>query len=236
VNIVLFEAGEVGRPLPISDRRAVHILQVLRRKPGDSFDAGLIDGPRGKATLLSAGDDALELAFAWGEAPPPLDPITLIIGLPRPQSARKVLQEATSLGVSAMLFVRTEKGDPGYARSNLWRTGEWRRHLIAGAEQAFKTRLPAVTWDQSLAAAVEAQAGGCRLALDNYESGVSLAEASLAAPVVLAVGPERGWSAGERQLLRAGGFELVHLGQRVLRVETACVAAIAVVKARLGLL
>jgi RsmE family RNA methyltransferase len=54
--------------------------------------------------------------------------------------------------------------------------------------------------------------------------------------VVLALGPERGWSASERDLLRAEGFQLVHLGERVLRVETACVAAIAVVKAKLSLL
>jgi len=52
----------------------------------------------------------------------------------------------------------------------------------------------------------------------------------------VAIGPERGWSARERDLLRARGFELVHLGPRVLRTETACVAAVAVVKSRLGLL
>jgi RsmE family RNA methyltransferase len=60
-----------------------------------------------------------------------------------------------------------------------------------------------------------------------------MAPAGLRFPLALAFGPERGWSAGERQLLRAQGFELAHLGTRVLRTETAVVAALALAKAAL---
>jgi RsmE family RNA methyltransferase len=142
VNIILFEPAETSQPLPLDDRRARHVREVLRFGAGDTFDAGLIDGPRGKATIREIGAAGLRLEFAWGEEPPRLDPITLIIGLPRPQTVRKVLEEATALGVEAMHFVVTERGEPGYARSKLWTTDEWRRHLIEGAAQAFTTRLP----------------------------------------------------------------------------------------------
>jgi RsmE family RNA methyltransferase len=237
VNIVLFEPGELALPLPRSDRRAVHILTVLRRQVGDSFDAGVIDGPRGKATVVAVDESALTLAFEWGEAPPPLDPIGLVVGLPRPQTARKLLQEATALGVAAIDFVATERGERGYGGSRLWSTGEWRRHLIAGAEQAFTTRLPRVSHDQTLAEALAGlTADSCRLALDNYEAATPLSRASVAKPLVLAIGPERGWSAAERDLLREQAFSLVHLGERVLRTETACVAALALAKGRLGLI
>jgi RsmE family RNA methyltransferase len=236
MNIVLFDLDEAGRPLPRSDRRAVHVLDVLRRLPGDGFDAGLIDGPRGKATVVAIGDDAIELSFAWGELPPPCDPMTLIAGLPRPQTARRVLQDATTLGVSAIHFVATERGDPNYRRSQLWSSGEWRRHLIAGAAQAFTTRLPAVTWTQDLAGALSVtEAGGSRVALDNYEGTARLSSLDLTTPVTIAVGPERGWSAAERDLLRDRGFALADLGERVLRTETACVAALTLVRAGLGL-
>jgi len=236
VNLVLFEPAEVERPLPRADRRAVHTLEVLRRRPGDELDVGLVEGPRGKATLVSVTEDTLVLRFHWGEPPPPLDPIRLLIGLPRPQTARKVLEEATALGVAAIDFVETERADPNYARSSLWRTDEWRRHLIAGAEQAFTTRLPAVRWSLTLAAGLTGlPETACRLALDNYEAPISLSVVPIVAPVVLAVGPERGWSTGDRSLLREHGFSFVHLGERVLRTETACVAAIALVRAGLGL-
>jgi 16S rRNA (uracil1498-N3)-methyltransferase len=182
-------------------------------------------------------DDALLLSFEPGEEPPLLDVITLIVGMPRPQTARKVLEEATSLGVASMHFVRTERGEPGYAMSKLWTTGEWRRHLVEGAQQAFATRLPVVTFDRDLRGAVDARnAGGCRLALDNYESPERLGAIEVGLPVVLALGPERGWSPSERDLLRAEGFRFVHLGDRVLRVETAVVSAVTLVRARLGLM
>jgi 16S rRNA (uracil1498-N3)-methyltransferase len=237
MNIVLFEATETSQPLPRSDRRAQHVINVLRCGPGDTFDAGLIDGSRGKATLVSIGAESLELDFAWGEAPPPLDPITLIVGLPRPQTSRKILVEATALGVAAMHFVRTERGDAGYPRSKLWITEEWRRHLVDGAAQAFSTRLPLLTSGRLLSDVLdELPPDACRLALDNYEPTSALSGIAIEAPVTLALGPERGWSSKERDLLRQAGFELVHLGERVLRVETACVATVAVVKAKLGLL
>jgi len=234
VNIVLFEPAETEQPLPRADRRAEHLLNVLRRGVGDIFDAGLIDGPRGKAIIRAVKEDALYVDFAWGEAPPALDPITLIVGLPRPQTARKVLEEATALGVEAVHFVTTLRGEASFARSKLWTTDEWRRRLIDGASQAFSTRLPQVTSGRSLLDVLaELQRDAGRLALDNYEAASSLSCAELQPPVVLALGPERGWEAAERDQLRAAGFDLVHLGERVLRVETACVAAVALVKAKL---
>lgn len=236
MNIVLFEPGETRELLPRSDPRIQHLLTVLRCGVGDSFDAGLIDGPRGKATVLAIDDAALRLDFSWGAEPPPLDPITLIVGLPRPQTVRKILNEATALGVGAMHFVTSSRGEASYARSKLWTTDEWRSQLIAGAAQAFTTRLPHVTAGRPLTEVLDGLSdGSSRLALDNYEASESLSAATVSTPVVLALGPERGWSAAERDLLRDNGFELVHLGERVLRVETACVAALALVKARLGL-
>ncbi len=238
MNLILFEAGELARPLPRSDRRAVHVLDVLHRGAGDTFDAGLVNGPRGKATVTAITADALTLAFAWGPPPPPRAGLALVLGLPRPQTARDILRDATTLGATALHFVRTEKSDPGYAQSTLWSSGEWRRHVLAGAEQAFDPALPAVTHAQPLASVLTTlPPGGTRLALDNYESALPLGEVSAVAdPVTLAIGAERGWSAGERAALRAHGFTLVHLGPRVLRTETAVTAALALVRAKLGLM
>ena len=240
VNLILFESVETVSPLPRTDPRAAHILEVLRRRVGDTLDCGLIDGPRGKATLAAVSADALTLAFTWDAAlPPPPAPITLILGLPRPQTARDLLRELTALGVAALHFVTTEKGEPGYAQSTLWSSGEWRRHLRDGAQQAFDTRLPTVTHGHALADVLAAiPAVATRLLLDNYESPAPLGQLSLSSanPVVLALGSERGWSARERDAFRAQGFAFVHLGPRVLRAETAAIAALTLVRAKLGLL
>lgn len=237
MNIILFHPSEVELPLPRQDLRAGHILGVLRRRPGDTFDAGVINGPRGRGTLVAVSPEAITLSFAWTEVPPPPDPLHLLIGLPRPQTARDILRDATALGVASLHFVRTAKGESSYAHSKLWQSGEWERHLVAGAEQAFCTRLPRVSHGHSLSSALAGlPSGSTRLALDNYEAPAALATCDLPPPqpVVLALGAERGWSAAERDLLRAAGFTPVHLGRRVLRTETACIAAVTLLKSRLG--
>ncbi len=213
-------------------------MDILRLQPGATFEAGLINGPKGVATIHDISSESLTLTFDWGALPPPLLAIRLIMGLPRPQTARDVLREGASLGVQSIDFVPTEKSDPGYSRSSLWRTNQWEELLLAGAAQANSTRIPTVSQGNSLVATVAGlSAGGSRIALDNYESTAALAKIALSPrlPVVLAIGAERGWSPGERDHLRSHGFELANLGPRILRTETACIAAITLLKARLDL-
>lgn len=237
MNIILFRPHEVELPLPRHDPRAGHILEVLRRRPGDTFDAGLINGPRGRGTLVAVEKELLLITYAWGESPPAPSPLTLMIGLPRPQTARDILRDATTLGVAALHFICTDKGEPSYARSKLWQGGAWERHVITGAEQAFCTRLPEVTHGRALGEVLAGlPAGSARIALDNYEAPTPLGTCNLLGykSAVLALGAERGWSEAERARLRSAGFAFAHLGPRVLRTETACVAAITLIKARLG--
>jgi len=236
LNLILFSREEANGSLPRSDRRAEHILEVLRIGEGGSFDVGLINGPRGKATLRELGPCTLTLDFSWREEPAPLAPVDLVIGLPRPQTARKILLEACSLGVRSMSFVLSDRGEPGYAQSTLWSSDEWERLLIAGAEQAFCTRLPRIIHGVRLSECLQAlPESAARIALDNYEGSSRMGDPSpLTPPVVLALGSERGWSDGERELLRKHGFSLVHLGPRVLRTETAVIASVALALGRLG--
>ncbi len=241
MNLVLFRPEECTRALPVDDPRARHITEVLRRQPGEAFDCGQINGPRGRGRLTARDTQGLHLDFTWQEETPPrLAPLTLLVGLPRPQTARKILGEATTLGLARLVFFQSERGEPSYADSTLWTSGEVARLLIAAAEQAFCTRLPEVerigSLEAGLAAALARETPATRVALDHYEAAVALGEAPLAGlPAMLAVGSERGWSAAERERLRAAGFTLAHLGTRVLRTETACTAGIAVLKTRLGL-
>ncbi len=236
MNIVLFEPAEITMPLPPQDPRAVHVQKVLRRSVGDEFDVGLIDGPRGKAQIRSATDAGYSLEFSWSlpHAAPP--PTTVIIGLPRPQTARDILRDATTLGATGLHFVSTTRSDPNYSASSLWQSGEWRRRIVVGAAQAFATHVPSVTWTQSLrdAVATSVASSGKIVALDNYEAAAPLARLELPSadiPVTLLIGPERGWDAADRALFVAQQIPLFGLGERVLRTETATTVALALINA-----
>jgi 16S rRNA (uracil1498-N3)-methyltransferase len=238
LNIILFQPEEVEHPLPRSDARAWHILNVLRLQLEGIFDAGVVNGPRGKGTLKMTSEDFLTLSFSWGKTPPPLCPIHLLIGLPRPQTARDILRDATTLGVAEIHFIRCDRNEPSYSSSSLWKSDEWRKCVINGAAQAFCTRLPEIIHHDTLAAAIYRVSQNASLvALDNYEASISLVDFSPAnsVSVVIALGSERGWSSKERLALNNAGFTIAHLGPRVLRTETACIAAVSLIKAKLGL-
>ena len=231
MNIVLFEAAEIGHPLSLGDPRARHVVQVIGCGVGDRFDVGVIDGPRGKARIEAVGPQVLELDFALEEQIPQLHPVALVVGMPRPPSARRILKDITSLGADQLHFTGTDRGERSYLSSRLWTNGEYRRLLLEGAEQAFCTRLPRVEVHQSLAACLDqVDLGADLLAMDNYEASLALGQyRPAAARTLLAVGSERGWSAAERDLLRQREFVLVDMGERVLKTETACIAGLSLV-------
>jgi len=240
MNLVLFETSAEAARLTPADPRARHIREVLRMKPGDKLFVGVVNGPRGQAVIAEDGRDEMRLEVKWENAIDRPRPFWLLVGMPRPQTARDVLRESAAFGVAALHFFNVEKGEPSYANSALWKTNEWRQRLLDGAAQAFATNVPAVARQESLPAALEKISADtpkntARIALDVYEAGAPLSKlAPASGPVVLALGAERGWSADERKLLREAGFALAHLGPRVLRTETALVAGLSVLLAKRG--
>ncbi len=227
MNIVLLETAEIDRPLPLNDPRTRHIRKVLCREIGDSFDVGEINGPRGKATVTAIDESGLHFDFRWNQGHTHASLIRLAIGFPRPQTARDVLRDATTLGVAELSFVATTRSDPNYAGSSLWSDGEWRRQTITGAAQAFDTFLPAVHWHERLAEVLDrwSQEGVNAVALDLYDYSSTLAahlkRNSDTPPNGILIGPERGWDDADRALLQSHHIPRLSLGDRVLRTETA---------------
>ena len=232
MNIILLDTASTEQTFAKGNRIYQHVCDSLRMVEGDVFDIGLIDGPRGKAEIIQISKEALTVSISWGEIPEKLRPVTMILGLSRPQTVQKQLNVLATLGVSKMIFVPTERGEPSYANSRVWRDGLWKRHVLEGVEQAFDTHVPEVEVSENLEATLEQILEQVhRIVLDNYESPKSLSEllksADPSTPQVLAIGSERGWTAQERDLFREKGFTFAHLGQRVLRCETAATIAAA---------
>jgi len=225
--------------LSADDERTQHLHKVLRVKVGTLVFIGFVNGLRARAEVVSIDPEGnCELKVVSTESAPRLLPINLLIGLPRPHTARRILFEAASIGVSAMHFFSAEYSEFSYAKSRLWRTDEWRARILQGTEQAFGTHLPRVELHSDIQSALTAlPESSVKIAMDNYEADNSLSAVSVdkANPVSIAVGPERGWSVAERFVFCEDGWQLAHLGPHVLRTETACVAAIATLASKLDL-
>lgn len=218
------------------DPRLEHVRGVLRLAVGDRFDVGLANGPRGKASVCSL--QPLRINVEWETTPPPQPPdLHLVVGMSRPATMRKILSVAPTLGVRSILVPQCQRSDPAYARASLWLSDEWQQLLWAGVEQAFDTFVPEVHSGFPLAdLASRLPASAFAIAADVYAQPPSLAACDCPSgrPVVLAIGPERGWANPDRDLLRSAGFQLRPLGHRVMRVETAAVAGLSLLLAAIG--
>jgi RsmE family RNA methyltransferase len=233
VNLVLITAPEAESGLSPEDSRTRHLRETVGLSVGGTFHVGVENGLRGIATI-SGLTPRLTFAVDWEKSPQLRLPLTVLIGLPRPQTAKKVLHDLASLGAARIIFFESEKGDPGYLTSSLWKDGEWREHVLKGTEQACSTLVPEVARVTSLTEAVALIDGAAwKLALDPYEAAGAPELSTPAHAAVLAIGPERGFAEGERATLRQAGFAFAHLGDRILRVEAAALVGGALMLAQL---
>ncbi len=227
--LLLFEADRRDEAFVVSGRRAAHVREVLGKGVGATLRVGLEDGPIGVATIEREDGDSLALAVEWRETPP-RPTTTLIVAVPRPKSLKKLLPEVTALGVDTIVLVRTWRVDKAYLASPLLEPEGYRPLLIEGLMQARDTHVPRVIVEPLFKPFVEdrAPALAARGAATVLHPGAAehLADRSGPRPVI-AIGPEGGFSAYEVEAFERAGFTRAHLGPRILRVETAAVAALA---------
>ena len=235
MNIILFKEGE--DKLLRGDERFKHIIKVLHLKEKDSFKAGYINGPHGKATIESISDDEIDLSFDFKEDSSALYPLTLIIAQVRPICMKRILRESVTLGASRLLLAVSELGEKSYLESSLYKTDEYKEILLDGAMQSGYTAIPETLILPSIDAAIAKADSDIKILLDNVIGAEPLSSMDLnGKSVALAIGPERGWSDRERRLLLSAGYKPALLGSRILRTETAVSAGSAVALSRMKLL
>ena len=213
--------------------RALYAYETHEARAGESVRIGILGGAKGEALIESATRDrvVLETRF-FEEASPPL-PIDLIMGVPRPQTVKKVIQAAVMLGARSVHFVRSELGEKSYLSSHALEDESLHEETVKALEQVWETISPEIKVHRTFSYFLKnhypsiATYSGQALSMVAHPQGHELVVADAprvrAAPLILAIGPERGWSDDEVSAFRSCGFEVVGLGSRVVRVETALV-------------
>ena len=228
-----------GARITLPEDSAAHLVRVLRLREGDACVLFNGDGHDYPARLVQAGKR--EAVVELGDAAPadnesPLR-ITLLQGIARGEKMDLILQKATELGVAAIMPVNGERTEVKLDAERAGkRLAHWREVAVSACEQCGRARLPDIAPPRPLEQAVQAlDRDMLRLILDP-EAIDRLA--TLAAPasmrIAIAIGPEGGWSPRDLATLESAGFTGLQLGPRVLRTETAGLAAIAALQARFG--
>ncbi len=224
----------VGAGVALPDRVAHHALHVLRLRDGAALVLFNGRGGEYRATLQAGRRPYASIqAHAPVERESPLA-LTLVQAMVTAEKLDWIAEKATELGAARLVLAPCARS---VIRLDAARLQRRLRHLrevvIAACAQCGRNRIPEVVAAPHWSAALGLAPAGARLLLDP-DAGTALADAAhaaAAAAVTVAVGPEGGLTEAEARAARESGWVAVRLGPRVLRTETAGLAALAVLDA-----
>jgi 16S rRNA (uracil1498-N3)-methyltransferase len=226
-----------GTLLELPADTASHLVKVLRARSGEELIlfngngrefAGSIESVRGSRAIVRVAE-GLEV-----DRESPLA-ITLVQCVPRGDRMDFIVQKATELGVARIVPVLSQRSvvhlDRKRSESKL---AHWRGVAVSACEQCGRNRLPQVDPPRPLINYLgESQPGAVRLVLEPELSG-SNPQLDFGSAAQIAVGPEGGFAPEELEAFRVAKFSRLTLGPRILRTETAALAAIAWLQVRFG--
>ncbi|MEA9580215.1 16S rRNA (uracil(1498)-N(3))-methyltransferase [Xanthomonas nasturtii] len=230
---------QCDQEVTLPEESANHLLRVLRLREGDACILFNGDGSDYHARITVAGKREARALVERAEALSNESPlrITLLQGIARGEKMDLILQKATELGVAAIVPVNAERTEVKLDAARMEkRVAHWRSVVVSACEQSGRARVPTVAAPLGLQEAAQASDPQARrLTLDPQgEHRLSTLSADADQGLIVAIGPEGGWSPRDRATLAAAGFTGLQLGPRILRTETAGLAAIAALQARFG--
>jgi 16S rRNA (uracil1498-N3)-methyltransferase len=219
----------------LTGSHAEHLIRVLRAHLGQEFDISTGSAVRrGHIVRMEKG----RVEFQLGEvvSSPSIPSVTLALSIFKFDRMEWAIEKCTELGVARIIPLIARRTDTHLAAAAAKRMDRWQRITRQASEQSRRDAPPEILAPVKLKEAV-GLSGGIRVVLAESEQGVMLKDALHAhapgASVVLAFGPEGGWTDPELELFRAANWVLASLGGTILRAETAAIAATAIVMAEL---
>ncbi len=222
--------------MPLPDKVHRHAVQVLRLKKGAELYLFNGKGLEYLAVLetVAKRNSTVKLIKKQNVNTESPISITLLQGISRGERMDYALQKAVELGVNHIIPVVTERCNVQLnGERSVKRLAHWQGIITSACEQSGRTILPILSNVTQLKEALENCKVKCRLVLDPL-AGSGLTAQTKQAKLALLIGPEGGLSEQEVQQAIAKGFQAVTMGPRILRTETATVAALAIVQALWG--
>lgn len=240
MNLLLLRPEEAAETrLRLEDRRAEHIIRVLKKSPGESVKLGVENQGIGTGTLLECGSG--HVVLEPGPISPVAAPVTnLVLAVPRPKVLSRVISAAASFGLRELRLINAWRVEKSYFSSPRLEPARLEEDLRLGCEQGAQCWLPRVSLYRRFTehlSSNEAFAGGARLVLHPHTKqnllqalrtppSDSQSEPLAQRPVTLVIGPEGGFIAQELHSLEEAGYTQAALGTGPLKTDVAVAAAL----------
>jgi 16S rRNA (uracil1498-N3)-methyltransferase len=214
---------------------AQHLSQALRARIGQEFD--ITAGSTVRRGLITAiTPDRVEFELG-AEIPAPVSvPVTLVLSVFKFDRMDWAIEKCTELGAARIVPVIARRTEAHLAAAAAKRVDRWRRIALQAAEQSRRVLPPEISLPSKLNLAA-ALPGRLRILLSEIEPETMLKDVLRSHPgdgqVVLALGPEGGWTSEEFSLFQEAGWISASLGDTILRAETAAIASLVVTLAEL---
>jgi 16S rRNA (uracil1498-N3)-methyltransferase len=221
--------------------QAEHLARVLRAQPGMEVDVvagGHVFHAEIAAVTLDGEKSEVRFNLAAEIQADPALPVTLVLAIYKFDRMEWAIEKATELGAAAIAPVIARRTEKHLAQAATKRAERWRRITHEAAQQARRSDVPLIHDPESLADRVRFSSESRRIVLAEQERATTLREAVEEAvklaeeempTLEIAIGPEGGWAPDEEALFDANGWRPASLGPRIVRAETAAIAALAVV-------
>lgn len=228
-------ADELSDPnhAALTGEHAHHLIRVLRARVGQQFDIATGSDVR-RGTIVEIGPDRVEFELGEQLTSAPLPNITLLLSIFKFDRMEWAIEKCTELGVARIIPVMARRTDAHLASAANKRVERWRKIALQAAEQCRRATATEITAPAKARDAAKIP-GSLRILLNESEQQDTLRQV-LSVPhdrgaVLLAIGPEGGWSEDELKMFFGEGWISASLGNTILRVETAAIAATAITMA-----
>jgi 16S rRNA (uracil1498-N3)-methyltransferase len=223
--------------------QAIHLARVLRAEPGQIYDI-VSNGFLHRAEITSVSEQKVDFTLHEELSSDAALPLHLLLAVFKFDHMEWAIEKATELGIARITPILARRTEKHLSQAALKRAERWRRIALEASKQSRRTTIPEIADPIALKPALEQETTPTRILLSETEQQTTLS-AALQASVrmaaseaarchtAIAIGPEGGWTHEEIALFTQHQWQPVTLGPRILRAETAAIAAIAIAGAHL---
>jgi len=226
MNLVLLENKDftAHKIVVLKGRRFRHLTSVNKVMKNDQLKCGLLNGKIGKGLITKISKESLEMEICFTDDPPEPLPLTLVLALPRPKMLKRIIESITTLGVKKIYLINSWRVEKSFWQSPLLKEDHLKKQMILGLEQSRDTILPQIYQKRFFTQFVNEELPLITknsLCIIAHPKSLKKCPSGANREITLAIGPEGGFIDIEVATLEQKGFSSYHIGQRILKVETA---------------